>query len=354
MELNTQQLANLHNLFLGLDESQRSAFLAWAAEYANASNSDGTITAETIEEFISKQHPRVVCPFCGSFHIVKNGHRNGHQRFICKNCGKTFGMTHNTILHKTKKEFSTWNLYIDCMMKKMPLRDTVSICHINLSTAFAWRHKILDALTNMMNAIKMGGVVECDETYQLISYKGNHKNSKHFTMPRASRGHGGKATKRGLSDEQVCITCGVNLDHMSVGRISNLGKPSCKDLGSVLDGHIEAGSVFVTDSHRGFCKLANTYGVSHIRIPRNRHTAQGFNIQTANYYHSALKAMVNIRFRGVSTKYLNNYVVWHSFVNFARGSAEKKQNAMRNFVFTTACKSLWKKNQNRPAIPCVA
>jgi len=32
-----------------------------------------------------------VCPICGCFHIVRNGHRkDGKQKYICKDCGKNF------------------------------------------------------------------------------------------------------------------------------------------------------------------------------------------------------------------------------------------------------------------------
>ena len=240
------------------------------------------------------------------------------------------------------------------MMDKMPLRKTAKICHINLATAFVWRHKVLDALTNMMESVKLDGVVECDETYELISFKGNHKNSSTFQMPRPSRKRGGVAEKRGLSQEQVCITCGVNLGHQSVGRISNLGKPSCKELASVLDGHVAADSVMVTDSHRGYCKLADAYRVSHIRIPRKKHVSKGFNIQLVNSYHSELKRMINGRFKGVATKYLNNYVVWHNLVNFASGGEDEKEMVMRDFTLTTKCLSFWKKNLTRAPIPCAA
>ena len=353
MELMPSQLAILRQLFSNLSPAQKSDFLAWTRASAKSAKI-ARVPVQSAEEFLAQRHTPSVCPFCGSAHLVKNGHRAGRQRFVCKDCGKTFGLTHETILHQSKKDLAVWTLYVNCMMERMPLRKTAKICHLNLATAFAWRHKILDALTNMMESVKLDGVVECDETYELVSFKGNHRKSKAFTMPRESRKRGGTAERRGLSREQVCITCGVNLGHLSVGRISNLGKPSHRDLGGVLDGHVAAGSVFVTDSHRGYCKLADEYGVSHVRIPRKRHTAQGFNIQLVNYYHSVLKGMVNIHFKGVATKYLNNYVVWHNLVNFASGSEEEKEGVMRDFVFTTRCLSFWSKNKGRPAIPVAA
>lgn len=349
--LTSPELTILRQLFGNLSADQKADFLAWM----NAAPETALPAAvSSIESFLAEKRPFSVCPFCGSVHILKNGVRNGRQRFVCKDCRKSFTRTHQTILHKSKKGMETWALYINCMIAKHPLRKCARICGIHLATAFAWRHKVLDALTNMMEGIKLDGVVECDETYELISFKGNHRNSKAFQMPRPSRKRGGVAEKRGLSQEQVCVTCGVNLGRQSVGRISNLGKPSCKELASVLDGHVEAGSVMVTDSHKGYCKLADQYGVSHIRIPRKRHVAQGFNIQLVNYYHSELKRMIDIRFRGVATKYLNNYVVWHNLVNFANGGEDEKEKVMRDFVLTTKCLSFWEKNKRRLAIPVAA
>ena len=344
--LTTSQFEILRQLFSTATAEQKENFLAWVnAAPAQVSR----VTVSTFDAFLASKKT-IVCPHCGSVHILKNGHRNGRQRFVCKDCKTTFGLTNNTILHQSKKDLAVWTLYINCMMQKLPLRKTAKICRMNLATAFAWRHKVLDALTNMMEGIKLDGVVECDETYELVSFKG----TRTCNMPRPSRKRGGVAEKRGLSQEQVCITCGVNLGHQSVGRISNLGKPSCKELASVLDGHVAADSVMVTDSHRGYCKLADAYRVSHIRIPRKRHVAQGFNIQLVNYYHSELKRMIDIRFRGVATKYLNNYVVWHNLVNFANGGEDEKEMVMRDFTLTTKCLSFWQKNLTRAPIPCAA
>ena len=39
----------------------------------------------------------VVCPICGSVKVIKNGTRNGRQRYFCKDCQKTFGDTNGTV-----------------------------------------------------------------------------------------------------------------------------------------------------------------------------------------------------------------------------------------------------------------
>ena len=53
-----------------------------------------------------------------------------------------------------------------------------------MSTAFTWRHKILDTLRELTEKVYLTGIVEADETFFNVSFKGNHKRSHDFTMPR--------------------------------------------------------------------------------------------------------------------------------------------------------------------------
>ena len=131
--------------------------------------------------------------------------------------------------------------------KQVSLRKCASICDINLHTAFNWRHKILDALQNMQDKIKLNGVIQSDETYFSLSFKGHHK---HFILPRPSRKRGHSFSVRGLSKELVCVPCTVNLKWLSVGVISNLGKPNLSSLEKVLNYRFEIGSILVTESFK--------------------------------------------------------------------------------------------------------
>ncbi len=46
-----------------------------------------------VEEKASEsQTPEVTCPTCGATDIRKNGHRQGKQRYACKDCGRQFAM----------------------------------------------------------------------------------------------------------------------------------------------------------------------------------------------------------------------------------------------------------------------
>ena len=58
----------------------------------------------SIEEFVTKERfaNGRVCPVCGATHVVRNGKRkDGTQKYICKDCGKSFVITTNIIVLKT-------------------------------------------------------------------------------------------------------------------------------------------------------------------------------------------------------------------------------------------------------------
>ncbi len=303
MPNHTNELEIIKQLFNSLTETDKKAFLKTIKDKEKP----------TIKTLIQKEIKE--CPHCKSNQFVKNGKKDNRQRFICKNCSKTFTLTNKTILFSTKKDIGVWKKFIHCMIEKYSLRKTAQICNIDITTAFYWRHKILDALQNIQNGVKLDGIVEADETYFPLSFKGHHKN---FKLPRLSKHRGTQAAKRGLSKEQVCVTSGINLNGKSIAKVSNLGKPKIKDLEKVLTNKVSKGSIFVTDSFRAYLKLANDMELSHIRIPKKKHKLGSFNIQTINSYHSHLKDMIKHRFKGVATKYLDNYLVYHNFVNFAK------------------------------------
>ena len=131
------------------------------------------------------------CPFCGDDHIVKNGKVKGNQRYLCRNCCKSFSQQTQTPTAYSKKETKVWIDYIECMIKGYSLRRCAWECGINLATAFFWRHKILDALSSFMGKGEVDGLVEADECYLRYSYKGNHSKSTRFKMPRAPHKRGG-------------------------------------------------------------------------------------------------------------------------------------------------------------------
>lgn len=75
------------------------------------------------------------------------------------------------------KKFLNGSKYVECFMDRLPLRECARRCGISLDTSFKWRHRLLDGLQKIHNSVKLTGVVEADEVYFSISYKGSRKFS---------------------------------------------------------------------------------------------------------------------------------------------------------------------------------
>lgn len=56
-------------------------------------------------------------------------------------------------------------------------------------------------------------------------------------------------------------------------------------------------------------------------------------------------------FNGVSTKYLNNYLVWNNFVNYAKETNAEKRNILLSYVLATLKTDRNSSLSDRPALP---
>ena len=54
----------------------------------------------SLESFVANERfsGGLVCPICGCVHVVRNGHRkDGTQRYVCRDCGKSFVAASNSM-----------------------------------------------------------------------------------------------------------------------------------------------------------------------------------------------------------------------------------------------------------------
>ena len=61
-----------------------------------------------------------------------------------------------------------------------------------------------------------------------------------------------------------------------------------------------------------------------------------------------------MRFNGVSSKHLNNYLLWSNFVNYSKDEYSEKKKLLLYFVLSTFLISQSKEISNKPALPVVA
>lgn len=295
-----------------LSNNEKEELFNAIGEILTISSYSNNLTQEVRESRFSKGK---ICPHCTSEIVVRNGKYKGKQRYICKTCKKTFSdFTYSPVAH-SKKPMDKWLAYAKCMIMGYSVRKSADAVDINSATAFFWRHKILEAVKKYMGFGSVDGIIKADETFFSISFKGNHKKSKTFTMPREPHKRGKKAEKRGISKEKVCVACAIDRAGNIIMDLICLGIMTSKQLEGFYGGHIGDSSIFCTDSHKSYVKFTQNFELDHKRVKSGYYKEGAYHIQHINSLHSKLKKWIK-DFNGVSTKYLSNYLYWFKWLQF--------------------------------------
>lgn len=85
------------------------------------------------------------CPKCTSHRYRKHGKCLGIQRYRCKQCGRCFKETVNTALHGIHDKQKMLS-YIDALTNQLTIRSAAATISISVQTSFSWRHKLLSSL----------------------------------------------------------------------------------------------------------------------------------------------------------------------------------------------------------------
>ncbi len=247
------------------------------------------------------------CPHCGTPGAISRDKAQGLRRYRCKGCKKTFNAATGTALAGLHRK-DEWLAFGPCLADGLTLRASAERCRFAVNTAFRWRHRFLAAETG--EAHKLTGIVEADEPHVLESRKGERH------LKRKARRRGGKAGKRGLSDEQVPVLLAADRSGMTVSAV--LPAVNADTLRTVIEPVVDEHIVLVSDDHRAYPPCTAALGVRHeaLDLSRGERVRAAFHIQTVNNPHSHLKDFLR-RFRGIATRYLANDLRW-----FQRGCLE--------------------------------
>lgn len=288
-------------------------------------NTKAALAQRSSEAAIAARSQEITaCPHCGSTSsLVRHGRdAAGRQRFHCRQkaggCGRTFNALTGTAFARMRKP-ELWSEFAGHFRTGLSLSKIVgtgiSICR---HTAFRWRHRLLKAL-GPAAADRFSGVAEADEKFFLRSFKG-HRGWKRGQPPepRPPRYRGSGALLPGLSWQQVpVLTC---IDRASHHLDEVLEKRTKAEVLAKLEKLIEPGTVLCSDDFAGYAALAEKVGAEHRIIPQSQDTwlkkAMGhpprqkgaLGLGRVNCHHQAMETLVNRILRGVSTKYLPDYL----------------------------------------------
>lgn len=254
-----------------------------------------------------------VCPHCATPGATLRGRANSLRRLHCSGCGRTFNALTGTSLAGLH-HMPRWLAFAQSLSEHETVREAAARCGIAVSTAFRWRHRFLRAARS--DQARLGGIVEADQAYVLESRKGSRLWSKpagEATADRKPRKRGGKATKRGLSDEQVPVL--IAADRSGATLTAVLEADNAKTLARVLGPAVAPDAMLVTDADRSLGACARLLGLSHqpINHSQGERVRGELHIQTVNSRAERLKDMLR-HHRGVATRYLANYLNWFHLV----------------------------------------
>lgn len=297
--------------FTSLDQSGRMAIVTELTQMINP-----VIEGIDLQKLRTNNH-KMSCPSCSSVSISGNGKYKGVQRYVCRNCKKYFRDSTGGLTYNLKKG-ELLPKYMYHMLLGYSIKQCGEETGICIQTSFDWRHKILNSF-NEQRPNSFIGIVESDDIFFLESEKGSRK------IKRKSRKRGSKASKRGISNEQVAVIVTQDRNNSKELVVAKRGRISKKILDKVLRDKIKNGSILCTDSHRSYTAFAKANGVEHKKIIANkgqRVKDKIYHVQNVNNTASRLRTWMR-PFNGVATKYLQNYLNWFMILEKIKNENER-------------------------------
>ena len=239
------------------------------------------------------------------------------------------------------------------MMNGLSIRKTAVACGIHRTphsfgdTRFWMHFRIWQTMLPLTALLRLTKLFSPSRTRAIIA------RVRHLLCHGKAHKRGHSTHIRGLSQEKVCVPCAVNRNGLSISKITNTGRVSTIDLHHIYDGRIKTNSTLVTDKMNSYVRFTNANGIDLVQLKTGKAKKGIYNIQHINSYHSQLKRFMR-GFNGVSTKYLNKYLVWNNLVNYAKESDMEKRNIFLTFVLATLKTAKCRDLSNRPAVPLVA
>jgi transposase-like protein len=250
------------------------------------------------------------CVYCKCARVQRWGRRAGRQRYRCGDCRRTFSDFTGTPLAHCKR-IDRVAAYCEVLLRGETVRASARQCGIHRTTAFRWRHLLLDHL-RLGAASPLRGIAEIIEVRFLHSEKGARK----LDRPPYRRG------ERGFAVDRPRYWALLVRDRRGVTTSVPIGSrpPTPAQLESLLasppHGLTElfapAGALSpyaqICTFHGWTFRSTILAGRRSIAITPLAHT------RNAAATVIRLRGWM-LRFRGVASRYLGNYLRWHAVVD---------------------------------------
>ncbi len=177
------------------------------------------------------------------------------------------------------------------------------------------------ALDNYIKNVQLENSVQSDEKY----FKINLKGTKTQKMPRLSKRRTSKGNStRGISHHQVCVISVIDENDNLFFKIGGLGRGTTQMLEDSISPHLGSVKKITADSATAYQEFCKNHNLKLIAIPSHFHTNGVHNISEINGVHSQLETWLS-KFRGVSTRHLQQYLNWFAYIFMMKKRFELKK-----------------------------
>lgn len=280
---------------------------------------DNKINERLTNQEYQKKSLDIKCSKCNSYNFKKNGHKNGTQRYLCKNCNQSFSITTATILAYSKISYYQFKEFIKCILDIKPVSEISKQINMSQTQIYYLEMKLFNALNIIYSKTQLRGIVQADEKYFRISFKGTKKEN----MPRKSRHSGSQNLKIGINNELSCVIVAIDdNDNIIIDVVGN-GPVSTKMIEKGLGKKIKERSILVTDSKSAYIKFAENNNLILKQIPDNKYNVEEiYNLSDVNELILELENYIIRSKRGVSTRHLQQYCNFIKYQKILKYSVE--------------------------------
>lgn len=257
------------------------------------------VRSMSIDAFYDTKGITIRCPFCLSTHHVKNGSdRDGSVRHKCKDCGKTFKASTNTIFDGTPYSV---NEMLSILRLAINFTDyslaEAELEHLGISIGSVWNifHKIWYIL-NQMPKHKLSGVIQMDEKFFREDQKGSHDLRSYLnpSESRKARRHVFRSECGIFGPEFVTVLCAVDNRGYYWARCVCLGPMGIEELEKAKADFLNI-SYICSDAYKVYSDWCKKHGYKHYVEPSNYRKlrqARGY-VNTDDVYRSLTQADYN-------------------------------------------------------------
>ncbi|GFP77388.1 IS1 family transposase [Clostridium fungisolvens] len=257
------------------------------------------------------------CPACGSENHVKYGFYNGIQRYICKDCKRTFSRTTNSLWSYSKKDASTWIKFIDLFVETKSLRFCAKKLGISLVTAFYWRHKILHSLTLDAAKLKnLKGTIHIGTASVKENFKGSRNLENNIKESYLSENLNSK--DKSSSRDTIGIVAATGSDNYMFAKPVFKNRCNMRTFNEKVYTEIAKDSYIIAYQNSYLKALARKHNKFKKLYNKAQIHQEPVDVRI-KYFRPNLRSLL-CTFHGVATKYLQRYLRYFILLNIDENS----------------------------------